>query len=757
MSEGPNPDPPITEPSTKLARELGLGEALAIGIGTMICAGIFVLPGIAAAKAGPVVVLSFGLCGVVAVLIALCMSELATGMPQAGGGYLFIVRAFGPLLGSVMGWCLWLSLIFASAFYMVGFGYYVADVLSNVLPISHVWLALIMTALLTGLNFIGAKEAGGTQKIIVAGLLIVLVVFFVRAIFDVDTDKVLPLIPPEIGINGFLVVTPVLFVTFMGFAEIAAVSEEIKNPDRNLPLAVVGSVVIVTIVYCAVEFCVVGIMRYDDPGMATETVLMDMARILMGKVGYSMVLGGGILATVSSANASIMAASRISFAMGRDKLMPDWFNKIHGRFKTPYRSIFVTGGLTMVLLVILGSHLELIAEVGAFLSLLLYAFISLATIVMRHAKLDWYKPSFKTPFYPVVPIIGLLGCVFVMVLTSWPTILIGAGLVVATLLWYVLFLRSRTNLVGASSLLLRQKVIKPLVSRAEDFAAARRDEFPTILLPLSNPETKGSLLKLGTALAKARNARLHLAHIVSVPVQTPLEAGRLAYDRTKREKETLLDGAIRFAREQGTRARASALVAHDVPEALLNMADVEQAEMILMGWRGEIRGPSLRGTNVAGVVKAANSHVLVLKDNGLEQVRRILVPVGSGPHSKLGLTLAQQLAAEWGAEITAIAVQVGKGHAEAKSEFDHESLELFQGLAEERVAETLGEGGAAVDVTAVIGFDVAQAIIDSAEGHDLVIIGASDEWVVRQWLFGSLPDEVANAVSASVLMVRSKN
>ena len=162
-----------SDTGTRLARELGLGAAMSIGIGTMICAGIFVLPGIAAAKAGPVVVLAFALCGLVAVLIALCMSELSTGMPLAGGGYLFTVRTFGPMVGSVMGGCLWLSLIFASAFYMVGFGYYVEDLLQ----MSHVVLALLMTALLIGLNFIGAKEAGGLQNVIVAGLLIVLVAF----------------------------------------------------------------------------------------------------------------------------------------------------------------------------------------------------------------------------------------------------------------------------------------------------------------------------------------------------------------------------------------------------------------------------------------------------------------------------------------------------------------------------------------------------------------------------------------------------
>jgi len=543
----------------------------------------------------------------------------------------------------------------------------------------------------------------------------------------------------------------------MGFAEIAAVSEEIKNPHRNLPIAVVGSVVVVTVVYCLVEFCVVGLLRYDDPGMATETVLMEIARMLMGKTGYTLIMMAGIFATVSSANASIMAASRISFAMGRDRLMPDWFNQIHGRFRTPFRSIFVTGGLTMFLLVVLGSHLELIAEVGAFLSLLLYAFISLACMVMRHAQLDWYKPTFKTPLYPIVPILGLLGCLFVMGLTSRPTILIGLGIIAGTLIWYVFFLREQTQLVGASNVLWKHKVIEPLVARAEEYAAARRDVFPVILLPLSNPETERSLLRVGAALAKARRARLHLAHVVNVPKQTPLEAGRMQFEQMRREQETLLDVASRHASEQGVRARANALVAHNVPSAILNVADIEQTDLILMGWRGDVRGPRLRGTNVAGVVKVPDRNVLVLKDNGLNEVRRILVPVGSGPHTKLGLRLAQQLAAEWGAAVTAMTVQVGQGYSDANSDFDRESLHFFQNLAEEFVSDALKEAGVTAEIATVIDTDISQAIINTAASHDLIIIGASNEWSVRQWLFGSLPDKVANLASVSVLMVRSKN
>jgi len=160
---------------------------------------------------------------------------------------------------------------------------------------------------------------------------------------------------------------------------------------------------------------------------------------------------------------------------------------------------------------------------------------------------------------------------------------------------------------------------------------------------------------------------------------------------------------------------------------------------------------------VAGVVKIADRNVLVLKDNGLSEVHRILVPVGSGPHTKLGLMVAQQLAAEWGAAITAMTVQVGRGYSDAKSDFDRESLQFFQGLAEEFVRDALKEAGVTAEIAFVIDTDINQAIINTAAGYDLIIIGASNEWAVRQWLFGSLPDKVANHAPASVLMVRSKD
>lgn len=753
MAKKADVESPNARNRTHLARDLSLGAAMSVGVGTMIGAGIFVLPGIVASKAGPGVLIAFAICGLIAILIALCMAELSTGMPYAGGGYLFSMRAFGPLVGSIMGWGLWLSLVFASAFYMMGFGYYISDALG----LSPTLIALVITALLGLLNFIGARKTGGTQLVIVIVLVIALLIFVIRALFSVDVENLRPFIPPEIGFSGVLLALPILFITFMGFAEISAISEEIRNPSRNLPIALVGSVVVVTVIYCAVVFCILALRKYNAPNMASETVLMDLARQLMGRGGYGLILLGGILATVSSANASVMAASRVSFAMGRDSLMPEWFNQIHSRFKTPYRSIGVTAGLTMVLLALLGHHLVLLAEIAGFLSLVLYSLITLACMIMRYAKLDWYKPSFKTPGYPLVPILGLLGCIFVIVNTSRVSLIIGNMIMASSFIWFVLFMRRDTQLISASNILLRQKVISPLVIKAKEYLASRGEEEPVILVPLANPETERSLLMVSAALARRRKARLQLIHVIKIPVQTPLEAGRIEYEKQRSEKKTLLDIASRRAAEQKVRTQSIAIVAHNVPSAILSIADMGQPGLIVMGWRGEVRFPRTQRTNVAGVLKVAKGNVLVLKDRGLKHVKRILVPISGGPHAQLGLKLASELATEWKAEITALNVQIGRGPSATSSEYDKESVRLFQEKAQDFVQDTLNEAGVPANKKIVMDTDITRAIVRVAAEHDLVVMGTSNEWSLRRWLFGSIPDQVVNRAPVSVIIVRSKS
>ena len=322
-------------------------------------------------------------------------------------------------------------------------------------------------------------------------------------------------------------------------------------------------------------------------------------------------------------------------------------------------------------------------------------------------------------------------------------------------MWYMFFLRKGTRLTGASWVLWQNKVLKPLMVRAEAYISSRRSEYPVILVPLANPETEKSLLKLSTTLAKSRKARLRLIHIVDVPVQTPLEAGRLEYEEQRKEKETLLELASRHASENGVRAVANAIVAHNIPSAILSAADMESPELIIMGWKGSGKIPRSRRTNVGQVLKIAKGNVLVLKDRGIENVKKILVPMGGGPHAFLGLKMAQELAQQWGSSLTALRVQKGKGISESSSEFYRQSVDLFQSEIEDFTKRTLEKADILAEVRVMTGTDISRTIVETSADYDLIVMGASNEWALRQWLFGSIPDQVVDNSPISVLMVRA--
>ncbi|MEF8843770.1 MAG: universal stress protein [Haloarculaceae archaeon] len=229
----------------ELAKDLGLVSAMTIGIGTMIGAGIFVLPGVAANAAGPVVVVSFVVGGLIAMVNALSVSELGTAMPKAGGGYYYINRSLGPLFGSIAGMGDWMGLAFASAFYCIGFGQYLAVFvpLPEVAFLNPIQMgALLAGIVFVGVNFIGAKETGGVQTVIVFVLLSILTAFAVAGFLSFDyatlagEDGLAPF-----GTEAILPATALVFVSFLGYAKIATVAEELKNPGRNLPIAIIGS------------------------------------------------------------------------------------------------------------------------------------------------------------------------------------------------------------------------------------------------------------------------------------------------------------------------------------------------------------------------------------------------------------------------------------------------------------------------------------------------------------------------------------
>jgi len=744
-----------------LRRELGFWTALTIGAGTMIGAGIFLLAGVAVELTGPGAIISYVVAGLVCVLTAASAAELATGMPTSGGDYFFVSRSLGPALGAISGIGIWLSLTVAIAFYLFGLGEY----LSQFLPITPFWGAFAGGVLLTILNVVGAKESGRMQVAVVLTLLGILGVFVGFGVFHMERENLTPFLP--FGSEPVLGTTALVFVSFLGFVKIAAVAEEVKDPSRNLPRALIGSVVLVTVLYILIVLVIAGVFSQRTIG-AVRDPLTAAARSMMGGVGGAVIIFAGLLATVSSANASIMASSRINLAMARDRLVPGWFSAIHDRLLTPHRAILVTGLLALSFLLV--ESLEDLAKIASSLQLYSYAALNVGCVVLRASGPDWYEPSYRTPLYPWAQLFAAASCIGI-ILYSGPFAQIAVvTLILVSIAWYMLWGRSRVDIDHAvpefrrrwADLKLRaffkpaagfEEAVAPTepVERELDPDGPRR-----VMVALANPAHEADLLGVGRLIAagESEGGDVMGVHLIRVPIQTPLTEGRRRFgDRRVIEEtieskgemagETAASGPGRSPVRE-TSVEAVTDVAHDVFGALIDETRQRQADLLLMGWHGGFTVGRIHRTPVQRVMAGVEADMVVLKDRGLGDLDSVLLPWGGGPHARLGLEIVTRLARAAGAEVHVLRVvrpEVETGEEEEKL---RQSVETIVG---ERPRFHYRVRTAA---------DVADGIQAGIEEHapDLVVIGASSESRIRNVLFGSIPDVVADQAPCSVLMVR---
>ena len=432
----------------ELERTLGLTQALAIGTGTMVGAGIFVFPGLAAGEAGPAAMLSFAVGAVIALLVALPTSELATAMPESGGGYYFVSRALGTLPGCMVGLGQWLGLVFASAFYLMGFGYYLRDLVAELglaVPVPVVGIALGAALLLTGVSITGTENTGDLQNWIVGSLLVVLGGFLGHGGLDVlgvfGREQVPEAFFPY-GVFPIFTTAALIFTSYLGFVQIATVAGEIKNPPRNLPRSMIGSVLLVGLLYVLTIFIGTSLLGSERLSTLGETAIVNVGRSIAGSFGAAALLGGGLLATLSSANASILSASRSIYALSRDDLVPRRVQALNKRYRTPHVALLLAGGPIMGL--ILYGRVEILAEVASLLHLFMYGLICVALLVLRRADPDGYTPSFRCPGHPVVPALGALASFGLIGFMNPLSIGLGGGILLAAGLWYVVYARTVT-------------------------------------------------------------------------------------------------------------------------------------------------------------------------------------------------------------------------------------------------------------------------------------------------------------------------
>jgi len=377
--------------------------------------------------------------------VALPTSELATAMPESGGGYYFVSRGLGTLLGGMVGLGQWLGLVFASAFYLMGFGYYLVDILGRLGlggGVSVTAIALVTVVVLTAVSITGTKNTGDLQNGIVSVLIVILVVFLGYGMLDsfgVFGREQVPQTFFPFGTLPVFTTAALVFTSYLGFAQIATVAGEVKQPGRNLPLAMVGSVVLVGVLYVCTIFISTSAMGSQALSELGETAIVEVAKTFFGRAGTIAILTAGLLATLSSANASILSSSRSIYALSRDALVPDPVARINRRFRTPHVALLLAGGPIAGL--VLFGRVEVLAEVASLLHLVMYGLICFALIVIRRADPDWYTPAFRCPGYPVLPAVGGLASFSIIAFMDPLSIALGGGVLALAAGWFAVYAR----------------------------------------------------------------------------------------------------------------------------------------------------------------------------------------------------------------------------------------------------------------------------------------------------------------------------
>jgi amino acid transporter/mannitol/fructose-specific phosphotransferase system IIA component (Ntr-type) len=417
----------------KLHRELRLIDVFSIAAGAMISSGIFVLPGIAHAKAGPSVILSYLIAGILAGIGMLNTAELATAMPKAGGDYFFITRTLGPAIGSVSGLLNWFALSLKSAFALVGIAAFVRLFVAVDMRLVGALLALIFVLI----NVAGSKHVGRLQVIFVSGLLLLMFYYIVKGIPRVQLHNLTPFVP--FGFHKTLTTAGFVFVAYGGLLKITGVAEEVRNPAKTLPRGLFLALITVMILYALMVFVTTGVLPSEVLDNSL-TPITDGARQFMGAWGLRAVGLAAILAFVSTANAGIMAASRYLFALSRDELLPGVLGHLSPKAGVPVTAIFCTGTFIIAALFL---KLDILVKAASLVLILGFIFANVNVIVLRESHIQNYQPSFRAPFYPYLQIIGLLGFGLLIFELGLPAYLISALLFAVGLLIYILYGRKR--------------------------------------------------------------------------------------------------------------------------------------------------------------------------------------------------------------------------------------------------------------------------------------------------------------------------
>ena len=723
----------------ELSRDLGLFTITMIGVGAMIGAGIFVLTGEAAGVAGPALILSFALNGVITLLTAMVYAELGSAIPEAGGGYLWIKEGLPGANAFLAGWMSWFAHSVAGALYALGFGAFVFE-LARILgvPWESVGLDFILAKKTFGIfvavafayiNFRGASETGLAGNIVTLAKLAVIGVFcafgikymfFPEAVFDVGgtggmgTEQLTPFIPEQTGWLGILSAMGLTFIAFEGYEIIVQSGEEVKDPGRNIPKAVFWSLAIVIPIYMLVAFVLVGATHTDQllealrsigigtpegvgPDSANWMVLRHVGELGLAQAaaqfipyGAVLILIGGVLSTMSALNATTFSSTRVSFAMGRDRNLPDGFAEIHDERRTPHIALFWTAVLIVAMVAFI--PITTVAAAADIMFLLLFIQVNVAVITLRKKHGDKLAYGFLMPFFPVIPavaIVAKLGLALFM-FDHYPVawVYVVAWLVVGFGIYRFWAAHRRPP-----------EEELPVVAEEAPVEASEH----SVLIGVAEPRAGRALTHLGARMAEALGSEVILLHVVAVPRQLPLRSGQEWVGEAREMMSEIQETAAKW----DVPVRSVIRLAHRPADAIIRAAADRNTEYLVMGWHGPkketpSRRSALIGRNIDRVIKQSNSHAIIYEthasERDVEEVPdscRILVPLSEPDLAPLALGVAASLIprGSTSGEIIILHLSSGELSDEDKRSFRREVVEQVRPDEDEgEEEENSGEG-----------------------------------------------------------------
>jgi uncharacterized hydrophobic protein (TIGR00271 family) len=699
----------------RFSRELGLWWAITLGLGVMLTLFIFILMGGAVTVAGPLTPLAYLLVALLLLANVLGYVELAVTATRTGGAYILVHEFQDGWLAFLTGWTLTLSGLGICALLAQGFAVQVTTLLNDYLELTlPAWPWAVGLVILLAINNVLGTREGRRRRIAI--LLMAILLGFIL------------LVTPRIRLANYAAPHPnwrqaltLLMVSFVGLEVTANLQGEMRRRTTNAPRALLLTPLLGAALGAAIVAVAVGVV--GSKALADSRVpLALLGASIAGRIGRAFILVASALALYLTLNWALMMIVRQTYAMSSDGYWPAALRRLQSRFKTPALLIALVALLVLPLTLL---PVDFLGRLAGLLYLLVLMGVNLA--LFRRSQPA--SSAFALPFHPWVPgltlaVDVLIGLLWGAAYLAWAVGCLGVGI-------FIYLLYARGHHIRAQEGI---TVFKPPSEK-------RAEVGYRVLVPIANPATAGTLLRLAGVLAQQQAGEVLALRVVVMPDPVPLEAGHLR----ARAGQTLLERAMNQANEEGFAIQPMTRVARSVAQGILDTADEENADLIVLGWRGDT--PSIgasMGPIIDAVIRDAPCDVTVVK--GHEEVRmdKILVPTAGGPNAAKAARLAMLLSQSYGSQVTALYVQSGQATSEQMEENRQCVAQTLAGLEFSHPPEQ----------KVITADSVIEGIVKEAAGYDLVLLGASEEALFDKFVFGSIPQQIAARVPKTVIMVK---